>query len=169
MFSSDSNEPTVALAPQGRGIPARRPRFLVADDSPEDRAIAFFAFTAVEELQRAKIDFVEDGVELLDYLRGRGKHSARRKAPLPDFVLLDLNMPRMSGLEALAEIRADEALRDLSVVVLSTSSSPTDKRAIEELDAVDFMTKPDEFETLVDFFRYLARFFYDETYGVYRV
>lgn len=169
MFSSDHNAPTVALARQRRGQPERTPRFLVADDSPEDRAIAFFAFTAVEELQRAKIDFVEDGEELLQYLRGEGKHVGRRKAPTPDFVLLDLNMPKKSGLEALAEIRADPALRDLSVVVLSTSSSPTDKRAIEELDAVDFMTKPEDFETLVDFFRYLARFFYDETYGVYRV
>lgn len=168
MFASDPNPPAVALAPQRRQRPARTPRFLIAEDSPEDRAIAFFAFTAVEELQSAQVDFVEDGEDLLLYLRGEGKHAARRKAHLPDFVLLDLNMPKKSGLEALAEIRADPALRDLSVVVLSTSSSPADKRVIEELDAVDFMTKPEDFETLVEFFRHLARFFYDEAYGVYR-
>ena len=88
---------------------------LMADDDPDDRLLAKEAF----EESRLKNDlyFVEDGVELLDYLFRRNKFSDAGSSPKPGLILLDLNMPRKDGREALEEIKSDPCLRRISIVV----------------------------------------------------
>lgn len=92
--------------------------------------------------------FLEDGEELTDYLFRRGRW-ASVDAPRPELILLDLNMPRKDGREALAEIKADPDLRRIPVVVLTTSSSPEDVRRAYSLGANSYVTKPGSYEGLV--------------------
>jgi CheY-like chemotaxis protein len=120
---------------------------LVADDDPDDRMMIK---EALEEARLANaIDFVEDGVELMDYLRRRGKHAERPGSAKPDLLLLDLNMPRKDGREALEEIRADSDLRRIPVIVLTTSAAEEDIARTYDLGASSFITKPVSFDDLV--------------------
>lgn len=90
-----------------------------------------------------KIHHVMDGLECMAFLRNEGKYA---DAPLPDLILLDLNMPRMDGREVLAEIVADEALRHLPVVILTTSSDEQEILATYNLRASSYIVKPVDFE-----------------------
>src|SRR5262249_784625 len=92
---------------------------LLADDDPDDRQVTHDAFAE----NRLANDFhcVEDGEELMDYLHRRGKFTQIANDPLPGLILLDLNMPRKDGREALKEIKADPVLRRIPIVVLTTS------------------------------------------------
>src|SRR5438045_3621741 len=92
---------------------------LIADDDAEDRMLLKEALE--ENRLRNNIQFVENGEELMDYLHHRGNYSDKVKYPAPGLVLLDLNMPKKDGREALKEIKADPHLRMLPVVVLTTS------------------------------------------------
>src|SRR5208283_5960293 len=92
---------------------------LLADDDPDDRQLTRDAFA--ENRLANQLHCVEDGEELMDYLRRRGKYENLRNEPLPGLILLDLNMPRKDGREALKEIKADPNLRRIPVVVLTTS------------------------------------------------
>ena len=97
---------------------------LMADDDPDDRQLTREAF---EENHLANdLRFVEDGEELLDYLHRRGKYAAEGAAPPPGLILLDLNMPRKDGREALREIKADPRLRNIRVIILTTSKAEED-------------------------------------------
>ena len=120
---------------------------LMADDDPDDRLMMQDAFRACGP--GPDLRFVRDGEELLDWLRSH---------PLPGLVLLDLNMPRKDGREALREIRADAVLRHLPVVVLSTSSAEEDiARALA--DGVDaFLTKPVTADGMAALVQGLARY-----------
>ncbi len=120
---------------------------LVADDDPDDRLMIKEALEGVRLANT--IDFVEDGVELMDYLHVRGEYSKRSKKALPGLLLLDLNMPRKDGREALAEIRADAALKRLPVIVLTTSEAEEDILRTYDLGASSFITKPVTFASLV--------------------
>src|SRR3954465_15836421 len=94
---------------------------LMADDDPDDRQLTREAF---EEAKLANdIRFVEDGVELLDYLHRRGKNPDPESSPRPGIILLDLNMPRKDGREALEELKADPRFRAIRVIVLTTSKA----------------------------------------------
>jgi len=93
---------------------------------------------------------VEDGEELMDYLHQRGKFSARGSAPRPGLILLDLNMPRKNGLEALREIRAHPLFRRIPVVVLTTSEEEADILQSYEIGVSSFITKPVTFAGLVE-------------------
>ena len=113
---------------------------LMADDDQEDCLLARIAFE--ESAMEGEIRFVENGEELLDYLRNG--------EPLPDLVFLDLNMPRMDGREALREIKSDQGLRDIPVVILTTSRNEKDVKLCLDAGACDFKTKPVEFEQWIE-------------------
>jgi CheY-like chemotaxis protein len=120
---------------------------LVADDDPDDRLMIK---EALEEARLANgIEFVEDGVELMDYLHRRGNHADRSGPTVPGLLLLDLNMPRKDGREALEEIRADSNLKRLPVIVLTTSAAEEDIFRTYDLGANSFITKPVSFTDFV--------------------
>src|SRR5262245_36492420 len=99
----------------------RTPVILMADDDADDRLLANDAL--LDCAFEGQVHFVEDGEELVSYLRRSGKYSAPEKNPRPGLILLDLNMPRKNGKEVLREIKADPALRQIPVVVFTTSKS----------------------------------------------
>ncbi|MGI9355379.1 MAG: response regulator [Rhizobiaceae bacterium] len=131
-------------------------RILVADDDADDRMLIADAF---EEASLSNpVDFVEDGVELLDYLHRREKFEGKTKEDMPGIILLDLNMPRMDGRTALKEIRADEELRKIPIVVLTTSKSEEDILRTYDLGVNSFITKPVTFDGLVQVVQVLNRY-----------
>ncbi len=129
---------------------------LMADDDEDDRMLA------VDALKESRVlnDFycVEDGVELLDFLRHQGKYTDLEAAPRPGLILLDLNMPRMDGREALQEIKQDPELRNIPVVILTTSKEEEDKLRGYDLGAASYISKPVDFEGLVEVMRGLGRY-----------
>lgn len=131
---------------------------LVADDDEEDRMLI------EDALKEARIAneyaMVKDGVELLEFLRAEGGHAHRAGLPLPGLILLDLNMPRMDGREALKIIKSDEALRSIPVVVLTTSKAEEDIFRTYNLGVNSFVTKPVSFEALVEIMRVLGQYWF---------
>jgi CheY-like chemotaxis protein len=130
--------------------------FLMADDDPDDRLLIREAFQ--ESLLSNSIYFVEDGVELMDYLRHQAGFSNPAEAPTPDLILLDLNMPRKDGREALAEIKSDPQLRYIPVVVLTTSKAEEDIMRSYDIGAASYITKPVTFDGLVEAIRGLGQY-----------
>jgi CheY-like chemotaxis protein len=120
---------------------------LVADDDPDDRLMIKEALEDVRLTNQ--IDFVEDGVELMDFLKRRGKFEDRKGEALPGMLLLDLNMPRKDGREVLSEIRADANFRRIPVIVLTTSAAEEDILRTYDLGASSFITKPVTFDGLI--------------------
>jgi CheY-like chemotaxis protein len=121
---------------------------LMADDDEDDCLMVKDAFSEniKEDIQ---LFCVEDGEELLDYLHRKGRYSDKLLYPDPALILLDLNMPKMGGLEALAKIRADEKLKMIPIVVLTTSDESLDIKESYSLGANSFITKPLSYEALV--------------------
>ena len=131
---------------------------LVADDDPEDRMLIEDAF---EESRLAnKLEFVEDGEDLLDYLNRRNGYSDPSVSPRPGLILLDLNMPRKDGREALKEIKSDPNLRQIPIVVMTTSKAEEDVLRTYDLGVNSFITKPVTFEGLVEVVRMLGRYWF---------
>lgn len=129
---------------------------LYAEDDEEDRLLIA---DAVEESRLCtELHFVGNGDELLDYLTRRGDYTALAETPLPGLVLLDLNMPRKDGREALRDIRADPRLRHLPIVVLTTSCAEEDIAQCYDLGANSFIRKPASFESLVDIVETLGEY-----------
>lgn len=128
---------------------------LLADDDPDDRMIALEAFD--ESRLTNPVATVSDGEELLEYLNGTGRY-ADTKPDLPGIILLDLNMPRMDGREALQAIKTDPRLRRIPVVVLTTSKAEEDILRTYDLGVNSFITKPVTFEQLVEVIRDLGRY-----------
>lgn len=121
---------------------------LIAEDDPDDRLLME---EAVEEASaEVQIHCVQDGIELLEYLRRRITGGEEESVVLPDLILLDLNMPRMDGREALEQIKDDDELRQLPVFILTTSRSPEDRNRAKILGAAGFLTKPSTFDGLVN-------------------
>ncbi|OGO62013.1 MAG: two-component system response regulator, partial [Chloroflexi bacterium RBG_19FT_COMBO_49_13] len=104
------------------------------------------------------IHFVKDGVELLDYLRRQDKYTNTGDAPAPDLVLLDLNMPRKDGREALGEIKTDPHLRHIPVVVLTTSNAEEDILLSYDIGVAGYITKPVKFNGLVEALKGLKQY-----------
>lgn len=138
-------------------LPTVAAQLVLAEDDPDDR------FLITRALRRCRADLephaVRDGVELLDYLRGQIV-SGR----LPRLVLLDLNMPRMDGREALREIKADPRLCALPVVVLTTSVEPEDLLQVQGLGAASFVSKPEGLSQLAGALGPLLDRWLDEQY-----
>jgi CheY-like chemotaxis protein len=120
---------------------------LMAEDDADDRLLVQDAFAECGVSDRVR--FVADGEELVDYLLRRGKYEKASTSPRPDLILLDLNMPRKDGREALKEIRSHHELRRVPVVVFTTSRADTDIDKVYELGANSFVTKPAGFDQLV--------------------
>ncbi len=133
---------------------------LLADDDEEDREMAR---EALEDSRLAnEMRFVVDGQDLMDYLRRAGRYGAPdADAPRPGIILLDLNMPKKDGREALAEIKADESLRRIPVVVLTTSKDEEDVFRTYDLGVNSFITKPVTFAGLVEVMRTWTRYWFE--------
>jgi CheY-like chemotaxis protein len=130
---------------------------LVCDDDEDDRLLTRQALEDAHISNR--VLFVEDGEELLDYLYQRGAFSGETgEAPRPGLILLDLNMPKLDGREALKTIKEDETLRDIPVVVLSTSRLDEDIARSYQLGVNSFITKPVTFSGLVEAMNVLGRY-----------
>jgi CheY-like chemotaxis protein len=132
---------------------------LVADDDPDDRLLTYEALR--ESRLANEIYFVEDGEELMDFLYRRGKYAPPAAAPKPGLILLDLNMPRKDGREALAEIKGQAELRRIPVVVLTTSKAEEDVLRTYDLGVSSFIVKPVTFEALVDVMRTLQKYWFE--------
>ena len=121
---------------------------LIADDDVDDRMLIKDAFD--ECRLKNPLQFVEDGEQLLAYLRREGKYEKLKGEPLPGIILLDLNMPRVDGRTALDEIKKDERLRHIPVIILTTSKAEEDILRTYYLGVSSFISKPVTFEGLVD-------------------
>jgi len=120
---------------------------LLVDDSPGDIRLTREAFRDANS--SLVLSVATDGVEAMAFLRREGAHAA---APRPDFILLDLNLPRMDGREVLAQIKRDDGLRSIPTVILTTSDSEVDILRSYELNANAYLRKPvtlEAFESLV--------------------
>lgn len=139
--------------------PAKPITLLMADDDPDDRLLTKQALA--ENRLANDIRFVEDGEELLDYLFRRGPYSSPDKSPRPGLILLDLNMPRKDGREALAEIKADPSLRNIPVVVLTTSKAEEDICRSYDLGVNSYITKPVSFDGLVEVMKTVGQYWFE--------
>ncbi len=138
-------------------VQGSRVLILMADDDADDRLLA--ADALAEARLNNELRFVEDGEELMDYLNRRGRWSAPGAAPRPGLILLDLNMPRKDGREALREIKAHPELRRIPVVVLTTSRAEEDVVRSYDLGASSFISKPVTFDGLVTAMKALGRYY----------
>ena len=132
---------------------ARPIEILLVEDIPSD-----VEFT-IEALKEAKIrnhlSIAEDGVQAMEFLRRQGRHA---KAPRPDLIMLDLNLPRKDGREVLAELKADEKLKMIPVVVLTTSRAEEDVLRAYQLHANCYIAKPVDFQQFLNVVRAIESF-----------
>lgn len=141
---------------KGRRYPVT---ILMADDDPDDCMLAKEALA--ETCLANELYFVSDGEELLDYLYHRGKYAQLGSAPRPGLILLDLNMPKKDGREALKEIKADPNLRYIPIVVLTTSKAEEDIHRSYDLGANSFIVKPVTFSSLVEVMKTLRKYWFE--------
>ena len=131
---------------------------LMAEDDEEDRMMTKEAW---EESRLANdLRFVEDGEELMEYLERKGKYANPTDSPRPGLILLDLNMPKKDGREALQEIKANADLRQIPVVVLTTSKTEEDILRSYDIGASSYITKPVTFDGLVGIVRQLDKYWF---------
>jgi CheY-like chemotaxis protein len=121
---------------------------LYADDDPEDQMLMKEALEKSYPINQ--LHFVENGVDLMDYLRRQGKYADMKHKGYPDLILLNLNMPKKDGRETLEEIKADPDFRRIPIVVLTGSKSSQDIHTAYDLGASGFIIKPLTFESLTD-------------------
>ena len=138
--------------------PGQPVHILMADDDPDDRLMAEQAF----QQYRLKngVVFVEDGQELMDYLLHQCQYADAEQFPLPDLILLDLNMPLMGGQEVLAEVKADDSLRTIPVVILTTSRTESDVGKAYGHSANCYITKPVDFDAFAEVVRSIESFWF---------
>jgi CheY-like chemotaxis protein len=132
---------------------------LMAEDDPDDRLLCYEAFR--EARLANQLFFVEDGEELIEFLHQKGKYSNPEKAPRPGLILLDLNMPKKDGREALQDIKADRTLRRIPVIVLTTSKSEEDIARSYDLGVSGYITKPSQFNELVEVMKTIGQYWFD--------
>lgn len=132
---------------------------LMADDDEDDRLMVKEAW---EDSRLAiGLRFVEDGIELMDYLYSRGKYANEGSAPRPGLILLDLNMPKKNGFEALQEIKANPDLRRIPIIVLTTSKEEEDIFRSYDLGVSGFITKPVSLEGLAEVLKSLKNYWFE--------
>jgi CheY-like chemotaxis protein len=133
---------------QGRPI-----EILLVEDNPGDVRLTIEAFKEAKVCN--KLNVVEDGEEAISYLRNEGKYS---NAPIPDLVLLDLNLPKKDGREVLSEIKNDSLLKKIPVIILTTSQAEEDVLKSYELNANCYVSKPVEFKQFLNVIRSVEDF-----------
>ncbi|KJH69990.1 chemotaxis protein CheY [Aliterella atlantica CENA595] len=131
----------------------------MADDDEDDCMLAQEAL--MESRLANDLHFVRDGEQLMDYLYRRGEYADRDVAPRPGLILLDLNMPKKDGREALKQIKADPELRQIPIVILTTSQAEADIHRSYDLGANSFITKPVTFSGLVEVMRTIGRYWFE--------
>lgn len=129
---------------------------LMADDDPDDRLMTREALEESHLLN--DFETVEDGEQLMEYLRRQGKYAGK---PVPGLILLDLNMPRKDGREALREIKSDPDLRRIPVVVMTTSKAEEDILRSYDLGVNSFIVKPVTFDALVEVLQTLGKYWFE--------
>jgi CheY-like chemotaxis protein len=131
---------------------------LMAEDQATDRLLTSEALREAHLLNDLR--FVEDGVELMDYLYARGKFEPPVQAPRPGLILLDLNMPRKDGRTVLKELKEDPELRHIPVAILTASKDDEDVYRSYDLGVTSYIVKPVTFESLVDTLQALERYYF---------
>ncbi len=132
---------------------------LMADDDDDD---GMLVQEALRESQLSiELCIVKNGEELMDYLYNRGRYTDKSIAPRPDLILLDLNMPKKDGLEALKDIKNDANLRQIPVVVLTTSGAEENVYHTYDLGANSFIIKPEKFSYLVDMMKTIGKYWFE--------
>jgi CheY-like chemotaxis protein len=131
---------------------------LLADDDAEDCMLARDALAESRLLNDLRV--VSDGEELLDYLHRQGQYTEAESSPRPGMIILDLNMPRLDGREALGRIKSDAALRQIPVVVLTTSKAEEDVFRSYDLGANSYITKPVTFDGLVQVVKSMTQYWF---------
>ena len=137
-------------------LPLKSVTILVADDDPDDRKLTQEAFS--ESKLANDLRFVEDGVEVFDYLNRIGKFADPTTSPWPSILLLDLNMPRMDGREVLVELKKNPRYAGIRVIVMTTSKSEADINKSYMLNAASYITKPVTFDSLVNVVTMLGKY-----------
>ncbi|OFY64565.1 MAG: two-component system response regulator [Bacteroidetes bacterium RIFCSPLOWO2_02_FULL_36_8] len=133
---------------------------LIADDDPEDRMLAKKALLE-NRLFPGCLHFVENGEELLDYLHNKNQFKDKEKFPFPGIILLDLNMPKKDGREALKEIKSDTRLSVIPIIALTTSKAEEDILKTYKLGVNSYITKPVSFESLVQVMRSVSKYWFE--------
>jgi two-component system, response regulator len=132
---------------------------LMADDDADDR---FLAEGALKEARlKNEMRFVFDGEELMDYLCHRGQYTNPESSPRPGIILLDLNMPRKDGREAIIEIKRDPDLRRIPIVVLTTSKAEEDVIRTYDLGVCGYVTKPVSFDELINVMKVIGKYWFE--------
>lgn len=150
---SSSPSVTAASRTEGNDGSRRRAAVLLVEDSPTDAMMVREIMSQVNV--RNQLHVVEDGMQALEFLRREGMY---RDMPRPDLILLDLQLPRKNGQEVLAEIKADEDLRTIPVVVLSSSRAESDITGAYRAFANSYVTKPIDYEDFAEAVRLIERF-----------
>ncbi|PQA59404.1 response regulator [Siphonobacter curvatus] len=131
---------------------------LMAEDDSDDQDL--FKDALAHYYDPVKLRFVADGEECCDYLKRKGHYANPESSPRPDLILLDLNMPRKNGKEVLSEIKADDSLKSIPVIVFTTSRSPSDIQEAYQLGSNSYMVKPNSFRETLDLIQQLAGFWF---------
>src|SRR6202161_824346 len=132
---------------------------LMADDDADDRRLTQEAFEEGRLINDVR--FVENGEQLLEYLRKEGPYAPPADAPRPGLILLDLNMPRKDGRTVLKELKTDPELRQIPVVILTTSKADEDIYKSYDLGVNSYIVKPVTFEALVDILQTLEKYWFE--------
>jgi CheY-like chemotaxis protein len=134
----------------------RPPIILVAEDDPDDRQ--WIKEAMVETHVTADVRFVEDGEDLMDFVHHRGKYKTTSTLAYPGLILLDLNMPKKDGREALREIKSDPRLRHIPIIILTTSKSKEDIFRTYDTGANSVILKPVKYSDLIEIMRSLKQY-----------
>ena len=129
---------------------------LLVEDNPDDEELTLHAFRANQIVNRVVV--AHDGVEALDYLFAQGAYAGRDVTSLPAVALLDLNLPKIDGLQVLARVRADERTRGLPVVILTSSKEQDDLLRSYGLGANSYIRKPVDFDQFTEVVRQLGEY-----------
>lgn len=121
---------------------------LLVEDQPSDAELALRALRALDLGRR--LHLIEDGAEALDFVRGRGNYASRTVSDAPGLVLLDLKLPKVSGMEVLRAIKSDVQTQDIPVIVLSSSKEDSDIRRCYELGANSYVVKPVDYDRFTE-------------------